>query len=107
MLVRLPARVTIPIDNRPCFSHRFSPKGFNLNASEISLPLPDPSALAFRLKPILTVLYRKLTRRCPLRYVSATMPWYIARTCPKCRDDFWIVVNQPPHSNGERPINAY
>jgi hypothetical protein len=55
MLVRLPARVTIPIDNRPCFSHRFSPKGFNLNASEISLPLPDPSALAFRLKPILTV----------------------------------------------------
>jgi hypothetical protein len=26
--------------------------GFNLNASEISLLLPDPSAFAFRLKPV-------------------------------------------------------
>jgi len=35
------------------------------------------------------------------------MAKYIAGKCPKCRDDFWVVVNQPPHLNGERPINAY
>jgi hypothetical protein len=35
------------------------------------------------------------------------MAKYLARECPKCRDDFWIVVNQPPHSDGERPISAY
>ena len=32
---------------------------------------------------------------------------YIARSCPKCRDYFGIVVNQEPTSNGEHPINAY
>ena len=37
----------------------------------------------------------------------ATMAKYIARKCPKCRDDFWVVVNQPPHSHGEHPIKAY
>jgi periplasmic protein TonB len=35
------------------------------------------------------------------------MAKYIARKCPKCRDDFWLVINQSPNSNGECPINAY
>jgi len=35
------------------------------------------------------------------------MARYVARICPRCRDDFGVVVNQTPHSNGERPINAY
>jgi len=35
------------------------------------------------------------------------MAKYIARKCPKCRDDFWVVVNQTPYFKGEHPINAY
>jgi hypothetical protein len=40
------------------------------------------------------------------RYESGIMAKYFARKCPKCRDDFWIVISQP-NSNGERPISAY
>src|SRR5207247_656858 len=47
MFARLPAMVTIPIDNRHCFTQRFSPTGFILNASGLSLLSPDRSALAF------------------------------------------------------------
>jgi hypothetical protein len=32
---------------------------------------------------------------------------YIARTCPKCRDYFGLVVSQPPDRNGEHPIDGY
>jgi hypothetical protein len=35
------------------------------------------------------------------------MSRYIARTCPKCRDYFGVVVNQQPTIDGEHPINAY
>ena len=35
------------------------------------------------------------------------MARYIARTCPKCRDDFGVTVTQTPNSNGEHPITAY
>jgi hypothetical protein len=34
IFVRLAALVPIPIDNRRCFTQRFSPTGFILNASE-------------------------------------------------------------------------
>ena len=37
----------------------------------------------------------------------ATMARYIARKCPRCGDDFWVVVNETRHSKGERPINEY
>ena len=46
---------TIPIDNRHCFTQRFSPTGFILNASDLQLLSPNRSALAFRLKPIRSV----------------------------------------------------
>jgi hypothetical protein len=32
---------------------------------------------------------------------------YVARKCPRCRDYFGLVVNQPPKSNGEHPINGF
>ena len=35
------------------------------------------------------------------------MSTYIARSCPRCSDDFWVVVSQIPRSNGEYPINAH
>jgi hypothetical protein len=35
------------------------------------------------------------------------MAKYIARNCPKCRDYFGLVLNQPPQSNGEHPINGF
>ena len=37
----------------------------------------------------------------------ATMPKYLARKCPRCRDYFGLVVNREPESNGEHPITAY
>ena len=55
MLVQVRLLVTIPIDNRRCFSHRFSPTGFILNASDSNLLSPNRSRLAFRLKPIRSV----------------------------------------------------
>jgi hypothetical protein len=36
------------------------------------------------------------------------MAKFIARTCPKWRDYFGVVVNQQqPKSNGEHPINGF
>ena len=43
----------------------------------------------------------------PLRYVSATMASYIARTCPRCRDYFCVTVTQTSNRNGEHLITAY
>jgi hypothetical protein len=34
MFARIAAIVAIPIDDRHCFTHRFSPTGFILNASD-------------------------------------------------------------------------
>jgi hypothetical protein len=39
--------------------------------------------------------------------IPLPMAKYIARTCPKCRDYFGVVVNQAPKSNGEHPINGF
>ena len=49
-----PFLVTIPIGDRHCFSQRFSPMGFILNAPD-STAITNRSALAFRLKPIRSV----------------------------------------------------
>jgi hypothetical protein len=35
------------------------------------------------------------------------MARYIRRTCPKCRDDFWIAVRQPTPDATELPISAW
>jgi hypothetical protein len=35
------------------------------------------------------------------------MAKYIVRQCPKCRDYFGVLVNQPPKSNGEHHINGF
>ena len=46
--------LTIPIDNRHCFTHRFSPTGFILNALD-STAVTQSFRLAFRLKPIRSI----------------------------------------------------
>jgi len=38
---------------------------------------------------------------------AAIMARYIARTCPKCRDYFGVVVNHEPKSDGAHPIIAH
>ena len=54
MFAQLDVLVTIPIDKRHCFTHRFSPTGFILNASDSNC-CPQSLSLAFRLKPIRSV----------------------------------------------------
>ena len=40
------------------------------------------------------------------RYESGSMVKYIARTCPNFGDYSGLDANQPPHGNGDYPINA-
>jgi hypothetical protein len=35
------------------------------------------------------------------------MSKYIARSCPQCRNHYWVVISQKPRSDGEYPINSY
>jgi len=39
--------------------------------------------------------------------VSATVPKYLARKCPRCRDYFGVTVSHEPTSDGENAISAY
>jgi hypothetical protein len=54
-----------------------------------------------------TVSQRHLTRRWSLRYVSATMAKYITRSCPKCHDQFYVVVSEPSRKGLELSINGF
>ena len=35
------------------------------------------------------------------------MSRYFARTCPKCRDEFWVTISHPSPQSRELPIIAF
>src|SRR5262245_59196549 len=43
----------------------------------------------------------------PLRYESRAMSRYIARKCPKCRDDFGVAVHHPTPKAESFPSRAF
>jgi hypothetical protein len=54
MSAQINVLVTIPIDNRRCFTQRFSPTGFILNAPDSNCSRPI-ARLAFKIKPVQSI----------------------------------------------------